>query len=69
MRTRKPARRPTGERPGPKSRYGVKRRQPTAVVLTEQGQTALVEGAKNNGMSRSDYVETLLRGATAWTST
>jgi hypothetical protein len=49
---------------GPKARYrGKLRERPIALTLTAEGHAALTAGTAATGLSRSDYIESLLRRA------
>lgn len=49
---------------GPKARFrGKLRDRPFAITLTPEGHAALAAGTTRTGLSRADYIETLLRDA------
>lgn len=54
---------PTGKLSGPRSRYRGKVRRPIVVTFTPEGHAALAEGTRRTGLSRADYIESLLRRA------
>lgn len=57
-RTRK---RPERKMSGPKNLFRGKVRQPISIALTKFGHRLMTRHVKRTGMSRSDYVESLLR--------
>jgi hypothetical protein len=47
---------------GPRSRYrGKLRARPLSILLTPEGHAALVQGCDRTGLSRSDFIEQLVR--------
>jgi hypothetical protein len=48
---------------GPRSRYRGKIRRPVVLTFTPEGHAALMDGMLRTGLSRSDYIEYLLRRA------
>lgn len=49
---------------GPRAKYRGKVRRPLVLTLTPEGHAALAVGRRRaGGLSRADYIESLLRGA------
>jgi hypothetical protein len=50
---------------GPRARYRGKVRKPVVLTFTPEGHSALAEGTQRTGLSKADYIESLLRKAAA----